>query len=176
MKLESMKNERVRAVSGISRWLGAAAVAAAMILSSACESDSVLAPPGNGSGLTVVSADPTNGEGSIENANIYPPEDVPGGLKKVVISGDADSATIGHEIETYWDPANNDEVTSVQHFWMPMAGGSGGASGCSAAGTACVQAAVTVDTATKTITFTNLMLPDSLGGNTSTLDGSVQWP
>jgi hypothetical protein len=174
------KSERIAAAPGISPWLGAAAVAAAMLLAAACsDSNDVLTPPGGGgaSGLTVSAADPPNGDGTIEHANIYHEPNQPGGLIRVVVSGDANSATIGHEVEIYWDPANNDEVTSVQHFWSPMAGGTGGATGCSTAGTACVQAAVTVNTTTKTITLTNLVLVDILGGTkTSTLNGSVQWP
>jgi hypothetical protein len=163
----------------ISRQLPAAVLAAMIALSLGCDdSDDVLTPPtGGGSGLTVSNADPANGDGAIENANVYYEPGQPGGLIRVVVSGDSSSSTIGQEIEIYWDPANGDQVTSVQHFWMPMAGGTGGATGCSTAGTPCVQANVTVNTAAKTITLTNLVLVDTLGGTkTSTLDGSVQWP
>ena len=145
---------------------------AAMLAALACSSgDDPTLPPGGGGTLTFTSSTPTNGNAFLDAPTVLHEANADGGpYDRVTVTQSVGG--ISHSLYFYFT-ASTETVRSAQHVWGP----GGAVAQCSAVGTACVPANVTIDTAGQTVTFSNLVLPDDPASSpvTSTVSGTVTW-
>jgi hypothetical protein len=153
-----------------------------LLLATACSDDGGgVTDPGFGEStmLTISDADPADGNGTLDSAATVLAYYIDHGfedLDRVTISSYDSTHTVLHELEVQWVPATA-EVRMVLHSWAPVGGATSGTTRC-AAGTvhACPASAVGVDGASRTITFSDVVLHDFVGGDsTSTVSGFAIW-
>ncbi len=160
--------------NGGGAWMRMCAVAfavAALGLSVACNSndDPVGNPTGGGSSLTVVSASPSDGDGTITVAGTIVVNNGGSGFDELNFS-QLTGAT-GHDITIVWNTSTH-VLHSASHGW-----GTAYTQCVMGTANACDPSKVTIDFAGNTVTFTGLVLVDDTFGTsaTSTLTGTGHW-
>jgi hypothetical protein len=126
--------------------------------------------------LGTTNASPASGNATFDNLTITHDtgaEAITGGI---AIRATQTIGAFDHEISVYFDSTG--VVESAQHQWITGSPAAlVGLAQCSSAGVACDPAHIAVNIGTKQITFTALVLPDPIGGSTtSTVDGTITYP
>lgn len=142
-----------------------------------------VAPPPPG--VTVSQSTPATGDGTLENRSVSISDvTVPAALKRVTIRGTYGTPGTAnakeHRIDVLFDPANS-TIYSVTHRWGTDIDPGGPAPDainfCGTGGTACGSGKVSVNQASKKVTFNSVVLFDMAGGsNSSTLLGNETYP
>ncbi len=173
MKNRMPGTENETTFTPLTRWLGAAAVAAALAFSSACSSgaNSVLNPPpgGGGSNLTVTNANPSDGNGTVTVTGTLVVNNAGTGFDELNLSQMVGS--VGHDVTITWDTTTH-AIHSVGHGW-----GSGYTQCVVGTANPCDSAKITIDFAGHQVAFTNLTLVDDTFGTGATcnLGGTARW-
>ncbi|MBK7786533.1 MAG: hypothetical protein IPJ57_18795 [Gemmatimonadetes bacterium] len=131
---------------------------------------------GGGGSLTATNAAPASGNATFDNLMISHDTGAEGITGGIVIRATQSIGAHDHEISVYFDSLG--VVETVQHQWTTGSPATlVGLAMCTSGGAACPGAGVAVDVAQQSITFTALVLPDPIGGaTTSTLDGALTYP
>ena len=156
-------------------YLAMGAILAALIGTYACNNDDYSSSSSGGGGssnLVVSASSPADGDGTLTASGVLTVNAGGTGFDELNLSQTVGG--VNHQVTVTWNTSTY-AINSVQHAW-----GSGGVSSgftqCAPGGTTCDPAKVTVNFAGYTVTFNGLVLPDVLGGtSTSTLTGPVAW-
>lgn len=162
--------------NGIYRRFAVALILTAVTAFAGCDDSNGMTggtPGPGGAALVSMASTPSSGDADFSNPTILHETNQGVDMLDVVRLSET-VGTIYHEIDVYWVPGTG-EIRSVQHGWGDPSG-SGASTGCWVGGPPCDPAGVSVDEASQVVTFTDLALPDTSGGaSTSTLDGTVLW-
>lgn len=172
MKRRSGIGNRPIALARAMGLLSLLVVALAIAASGCNDSNNVLTPPGSGGGgggggtnLVVSNSTPADGDGTITVTGTLTIDANGSGFDELSLSEP------GHDVFITWD-TNTHAVNFVQHGW------SSGIAQCDDAGAnPCDANVINLDFTGKTITFTNLVLPeDPLStGSMCALNGPAIW-